>query len=83
MAGEHIDISSESADLKGGAAPQVGGGTNDHRFLGVHFVCCDVYSRIYLNHHQRAYVGNCPKCARQVRFRISPDGTDARFFRVS
>jgi hypothetical protein len=48
--------------------------------VGVHFVCCDVYTRVYVNRHQTAYEGNCPKCGKKVRLQIGPGGTDARFF---
>ncbi len=50
------------------------------RFLGIHFACCDVYSRVYANRPHTAYVGHCPRCARRVQFKIGPGGTDARFF---
>lgn len=53
------------------------------RFVGVHFACCDVYQRIYVNCDQTAYVGHCPKCARCIRFEIGPGGTDARMFQAS
>jgi hypothetical protein len=49
-------------------------------FLGVHFTCCEVYARIYPNRDRTAYIGHCPRCARQVRFEVGPGGTDARFF---
>ena len=51
-------------------------------FLGVHFACCDVYSRVYLNKEQTAYLGHCPRCAKQVRFIIGSGGTDSRFFKA-
>ncbi len=49
-------------------------------FIGMHFKCCNVYSRVYINRKGTAFTGWCPKCARKVEVRISPDGTDERFF---
>jgi hypothetical protein len=53
------------------------------RFVGVHFACCDIYTRVYVNRDETAYEGNCPKCRKRVQLRIGPGGTDARFFTVS
>ena len=53
-----------------------------NRFLGVQFVCCDVYSRVYANREQTAYVGHCPKCAKRVEFKIGSGGTASRFFKA-
>ena len=50
------------------------------RFVGIHFACCDVYSRVYINRQQAAYVGHCPRCLRRVELKIGAGGTDARFF---
>ena len=50
------------------------------RFVGIHFACCDVYTRVYVNQTETAYEGRCPRCARPVRLRIGPGGTDARLF---
>ena len=50
------------------------------RFLGVHFACCDAYSRVYANRAGTAYVGHCPRCAKRIQFAIGPGGTEARFF---
>src|SRR5262245_53680449 len=73
MLGEHIDFASEPG-------PSRSDEPKARRFVGVHFACCDVYSRVYINRDQTAYEGNCPKCAKRVRLRIGPGGTNARFF---
>jgi hypothetical protein len=75
MAGENLDLTSEVANAAHGEAGRAG-----RRFVGVHFVCCDVYSRVYVNNDETAYVGNCPKCAKRVTLQIGSGGTDARFF---
>jgi hypothetical protein len=77
MSGQHLDLSSDGpGGEKRGAETSAAG----RRFVGVHFVCCDVYTRVYINRDQTAYEGNCPRCAKRVRLRIGPGGTDARFF---
>lgn len=73
MAGENLDLWSDPPDPAAGRSAARG-------FIGIHFACCDVYSRIYVNHDRTAYVGNCPRCSRPVRLRIGPDGTNDRFF---
>jgi len=76
MAGEHLDLTS---DIDRPRAKKATGATT-RRFVGVHFVCCDVYTRIYVNREHNAYKGNCPKCGKRVTLRIAPGGTDSRFF---
>jgi hypothetical protein len=76
MAGENLDLSSDGARV----APKVDSPSASRRFVGVHFVCCDVYTRVYVNRDQTAYEGNCPRCGKRVTLRIGPGGTDARFF---
>jgi hypothetical protein len=76
MPGEHLDLTSDPGGDAGGGRRPVDG----RRFVGVHFVCCDVYSRIYINRDESGYEGNCPKCAKPVRLKIGPGGTNARFF---
>ena len=74
MVGEHLDLTD------GGEQRQAGSKCGSRRFVGVHFICCDVYTRVYINRESTAYEGNCPKCAKRVRLQIGPGGTDARFF---
>ncbi|MFQ5482284.1 MAG: hypothetical protein ACE5ER_05955 [Nitrospinaceae bacterium] len=52
------------------------------RFLGIHFDCCNVYRRVYVNKDGNAYEGRCPMCYREVKVMIGPDGTPSRFFRA-
>ena len=87
MPGEHLDISSEhlppSGDNGGWPAPPSPAGSErpiQRRFIGIHFACCDVYTRVYVNRTETAYEGRCPKCARAVRATIGPGGTNCRFF---
>lgn len=76
MAGENLDLSSDVV----GMPPKAASEGASRRFVGVHFVCCDVYTRVYVNRDETAYEGNCPKCAKRVTLRIGPGGTDSRFF---
>jgi len=70
---ERLDLTSE---------PLAGGSSQPKRtpFIGVTFGCCGTYARIHRNREGTAYVGNCPRCARPVRLKIGPGGTDERFF---
>jgi hypothetical protein len=49
-------------------------------FIGMHFKCCNVYIRIYLNKAETAFVGWCPKCGRKAEVRVSPTGSKSRVF---
>ena len=75
MAGENVDISS---DQREDSRPSKGGVSR--RYIGVRFVCCDIYTRIYVNRARTAYEGYCPRCSKPVRVRIGAGGTDCRFF---
>lgn len=74
--GRQLDLSSPAVSRR---AQQADDG---NQFLGVHFVCCDVYSRVYANRDRTAYVGHCPRCAKRVQFQIGSGGTDSRFFKA-
>jgi hypothetical protein len=74
MSGQHLDLSSD---------PHPPEKDPPRRFLGVHFACCAVYARVYLNRDGTEYVGHCPRCLRAARFVISEDGHSGRFFSVS
>lgn len=50
------------------------------QFIGVKFDCCQVYTRIYANKEETAYVGRCPKCLRKIHIKIHRDGVDCKFF---
>lgn len=51
-------------------------------FLRILFECCNVYQRIYRDRQGHSYSGRCPHCLRPIQFRVGPDGTTARDFRV-
>jgi len=82
------NVYADSADLQdpsvgdpSGRSASAGGRQQRRRpWIGVHFRCCGVYSRIWRNREGTAYIGYCPRCGRRVRVLIGPDGTDARFF---
>ena len=64
----------------GGEAASEGGVQTGRPFIGMHFKCCHVYSRIYIDRDCSAYVGACPRCGAPIKVRIGPGGTDDRFF---
>lgn len=49
-------------------------------FIGVHFKCCNIYQRIYLNRAGDAFVGWCPKCAAKAYVKVAPGGSKSRFY---
>lgn len=49
-------------------------------FIGVHFKCCNVYTRIFLNRLGTAYFGHCPRCTRSLTIKVRPGGSKSRFW---
>jgi hypothetical protein len=74
MDAERLDLTSDPQDAESATAPR--------NYVGIHFTCCGVYARVYVNREGTAYAGHCPRCAKSVRLRIGPGGTDSRFFRA-
>lgn len=89
MPGEHLDISSESSTARDARSSTAqsraasGAGQGSRPFVGMHFTCCDIYTRIYLNSERTMFFGHCPRCGRRVQINVGPDGSDARFFTAS
>ena len=73
MESPHFDASSDPARTSDESR-------RNRPFLGVHFTCCGIYARIYLDSKRTRYVGYCPKCCRRIEFRVGPGGTNDRFF---
>ena len=53
------------------------------RFLGVRFINCACYGRLYQNDAGNAYVGACPRCGKRYQVRIGATGTSTRMFMAS
>lgn len=53
---------------------------NRKEYLGIHFHCCNIYSRIYKNKQSTAYEGACPRCRKKVVIQIGKGGVPNRFF---
>lgn len=42
--------------------------------IGVLFKCCNVYTRIYMNHTGTSYAGHCPRCAARIEVPVPKRG---------
>ncbi|HOE65483.1 MAG TPA: hypothetical protein PLO62_03065 [Candidatus Hydrogenedentes bacterium] len=49
-------------------------------YIGVHFKCCNVYIRVYLDRFGRTFSGHCPKCMRRIEIKVGPGGSASRFW---
>lgn len=82
---EIVGDRAESNDGNGAAdtgRDHPGAGRAGSRYLRLWFTCSGVYGRAYLNASGTGYQARCPKCGKEVRFRIGPGGTSDRFFEV-
>ncbi len=61
---------------------QASGQSGRRAFLGIHYVNCGAYGRLYQNRQGTAYIGRCPRCMYPLRVRIGPGGTGHRFFKA-
>ncbi|MBT4097304.1 MAG: hypothetical protein HOC05_00990 [Gemmatimonadetes bacterium] len=53
------------------------------KYLGIHFQCCNVYVRAYIDKQGKKYTGQCPRCHKRVDVKVGEGGTNARFFNAS
>ena len=51
-------------------------------FLGVYFMTCNSYGRLYKNADGTAYEGRCPRCGSFCKVGVGEGGTNERFFRA-
>jgi hypothetical protein len=70
----------DGSGVTSGPGRRDSGSGGSRKWIGVHFNCCDVYSRIWRNRQGTAYVGYCPRCSRRIQALIGPGGVDTRFF---
>jgi len=49
-------------------------------YIGVHYECCQVYSRVYLKQEQKKQISHCPKCGNAFHIKFSENGTDSPFW---
>ena len=63
-------------------SPNTGSEVVGRRWLGIHFECCRVYSRVYREPDDTHYEGRCPRCGRSLRIGVGPDGVNARVLRA-
>ena len=56
--------------------------TPNRPYIGVHFECCGVYTRVYRRPSEMQYICRCPRCLRAVTVKVGAEGTSDRFFTV-
>lgn len=73
-------ISSADSDTLGDGTA----GTNEagRPWIGIHFECCGVYTRISRRPEAKEYEGRCPKCGLPIRVGVGPKGVKTRLLRA-
>ena len=51
--------------------------------IQVWFECAAAYQRVFRHVDGSSYHARCPKCGESIRFKVGPEGTGQRTFRVS
>jgi len=72
----HLDLTSEPTPSRPSASDNV------RPYVGIHFTCCNIYTRIYRDRRDGFYEGRCPTCFKKVRFVEGQGGRTERFFRA-
>lgn len=73
-------VNSDGTLRDASADPASAGEPRDRPWIGIHFQCCGVYTRVYRQREAGSYEGRCPKCAAKVSLRVGPDGVASRVF---
>ena len=63
------------------ALPQTGNSQSKKKFLGIQFLGCNTYGRLYPNKENTHFEGRCPRCGLTLRVKIDKNGLEDRFFR--
>lgn len=54
---------------------------NEERpWIGIRWMCCNVYSRVTRHPDVKKYVGRCPRCLKGLKIRVAPGGSNCRMF---
>jgi len=49
-------------------------------WIGIRWMCCNVYSRVTRHKDVKMYAGRCPKCLKSINIRVAPGGSSCRMF---
>ena len=75
-----IVLESDGTLRDASATPASAEQAGDRPWIGIHFQCCGIYTRVYRQREATSYEGRCPRCAAKVSLRVGPDGVASRVF---